>query len=119
MKEEQSLEFGPKISSQLESLLSEKKFVEDFSLGYPGAPSEEIRIQAESIINKLINRLISASNKRANVGFLWQKMESASRELSELDSEELDRGFSYFESIMDIYSIESSEGRLNEWRYGF
>ena len=31
----------------------------------------------------------------------------------------MDRGLSYMEEIMDIYKIESSEGRLNEWRYGF
>jgi len=36
-----------------------------------------------------------------------------------MDSEEKDRALSYMEEIMDIYGIESSDGRLNKLRYGF
>ena len=33
--------------------------------------------------------------------------------------EECDRLLHYMEEIMDITSITSSDGLLNEWRYGF
>ena len=46
-------------------------------------------------------------------------LETTARRLSEMDSEEMDRGLAYMEEIMDIYGIKSSGGRLNEWRYGF
>jgi hypothetical protein len=36
-----------------------------------------------------------------------------------LDSEELDRIGIYFEEFMDIVGLQSSGGRLNNWRYGF
>lgn len=31
----------------------------------------------------------------------------------------MDRGLTYMEELMDIYGIESFDGRLNIWRYGF
>jgi hypothetical protein len=35
------------------------------------------------------------------------------------DSEERDRACTYIEQIMDILDIESSDGLLSTWRYGF
>jgi hypothetical protein len=34
------------------------------------------------------------------------------------DSEDIDRAARYMERIMDILGIESTDGLLNEWRYG-
>ncbi|MGP4846274.1 DUF4844 domain-containing protein [Marinobacter sp. 1Y8] len=36
-----------------------------------------------------------------------------------MDSEEMDHAFSYMEDLMVVYGIQSSCGRLNQWRYGF
>jgi hypothetical protein len=84
-----------------------------------GAPDETIRIEAESIINTAITKLINGANKKQKEDFLWAELEIAAKKLAEMDSEEMDRGLAYMEHIMDIYGIESSGGRLNQWRYGF
>ena len=49
----------------------------------------------------------------------WLTLKIAAKQLANMDSEEMERGISYMEVIMDIYKIESSDGRLSEWRYGF
>jgi hypothetical protein len=36
-----------------------------------------------------------------------------------VDSEERDRFLDYLNELMSIFSIESSDGLLNTWRYGF
>ncbi len=35
------------------------------------------------------------------------------------DSEDKDQMLHYLEQLMDIFGIESSDGLLNKWRYGF
>jgi Domain of unknown function (DUF4844) len=110
---------GNEILSALETLKDTPKFSEDLSQFYPGAPNEEIRVKAEQILNTAISDLMAISNKDASEKEFWSILESAARKLALMDSEEMDRGLAYMESIMDIYNIESSEGRLNRWRYGF
>ena len=118
MSKEHQLPNGQKIITQLNSLKVKKKFNEELTLFYPGAPDEITRVKAESAINNAIEQLISLSNEKITEQQFWSVLESTARQLSDMDSEEIDRGFKYFEEIMDIYNIESSDGRLNEWRYG-
>ena len=105
--------------SHLEALLQEKKFVESSMHFYPGAPDELTRLQAELVINTAISSILKASKTEISEDTFWGILEVAARTLSLMDSEEMDRGLTYFEQIMDIFEIASSGGRLNEWRYGF
>jgi hypothetical protein len=105
--------------SHLKTLLKEKKFLENSMLMYPGAPDEITRVQAEQIINTAITSILSTSKTEISEETFWHHLEVAARQLSMMDSEEMDRGLSYFEQMMDIFEIESSGGRLNDWRYGF
>ena len=86
---------------------------------YPGAPDELTRLQAELVINTAISSILKASKTEISEDTFWGILEVAARTLSLMDSEEMDRGLTYFEQIMDIFEIASSGGRLNEWRYGF
>lgn len=110
---------GSEVLIALEALKETPKFNEDLLQFYPGAPNEEIRVKAEQILNTAISDLIAISDKDASEKEFWSILESAARKLALMDSEEMDRGLAYMESIMDIYNIESPEGRLNRWRYGF
>jgi hypothetical protein len=118
-KEAQMLTVGPETVNALETLKQKKKFVEDVTLLYPGAPDETTRVNAEDIINAGLSELIVASKNVVTEDRFWMILETTARRLSEMDSEEMDRGLAYMEEIMDIYGIKSSGGRLNEWRYGF
>ncbi len=110
---------NPERVSHLEALLEEKKFVESSVYFYPGAPDEVTRLQAELVINAAIVSILKASESEISEEAFWDIIEVAARAFSVMDSEEMDRGFTYFEQIMDVFEIASSGGRLNQWRYGF
>lgn len=103
----------------LRSFQLETKFLEDSTSFYPGAPDEEIRVRAESLINNAVKKLIETPEDGLNEEKFWEILKVAALELKTMDSEELERGLTYMEELMDIYGIESSGGRLNKWRYGF
>ena len=110
---------GSEVKEALRELKSQKKFLANLALFYPGAPDELIRIEAENVINSALAKLIESPSDSFTENEFWLTLKVAAKQLAKMDSEEMDRGLSYMEEIMDIYKIESSEGRLNEWRYGF
>lgn len=110
---------GSDVKEALQELKSQKKFVENFPLFNPSAPNEATRVEAEKVINAALLKLIDTSNNNLSEKAFWATLEIVASQLAEMDSEEMDRGFTYMEEIMDIYNIESSDGRFNEWRYGF
>ncbi len=110
---------GIDVKEALVNFKSQKKFIEDLSELYPGAPDEQTRVLAESIINDVIDELLAITNNQLSEKEFWRILKLAAMQLETLDSEEMDQGLYYMEKLMDIYGIESSDGRLNEWRYGF
>jgi len=110
---------GVDVKEALLSFKSQRKFVEDLTEFYPGAPDEQTRIQAEIIINAAVDKLMVSEENNLSERKFWDILEIAALQLKTMDSEEMDQGLFYMEKLMDIYGIESSEGRLNEWRYGF
>jgi hypothetical protein len=113
------LSSGIDVNESLEQLKLQKKFTDDSTLFYPGAPDESARVAAEEIINAALTKLIESPDNKLSEKEFWLILEVAARLLDVMDSEEMERGLTYMEEIMDIYKIESSDGRLNKWRYGF
>lgn len=113
------LQNGVAVKEALLSFKSQRKFVEDLSELYPGAPDEQTRVQAENIINAAVDNLMVSEENNLSEKEFWDILEIAALQLKTMDSEEMDQGLFYMEKLMDIYGIESSDGRLNEWRYGF
>ena len=107
------------ITEKLSSLKGRVKFIEGESVFYPGAPNEDIRLKAQSTIDNLILALLSTPNEKLNTERVFNLFVVVAAPLQEMDSEELERGLEYMEEIMGIYDIESSNGLLNELRYGF
>ena len=110
---------GIDVKAALQNFKSQKKFVEDLSELYPGAPDEQTRILAEDIINTVVDKLIIATDNNLSEKEFWGILKTAALQLETMDSEEMDQGLMYMEKLMDIYKIESADGRLNDWRYGF
>lgn len=110
---------GSNVKAALHELKIQKKFVKDLTLLYFGAPDEATRIKAQRVINSALDKLIETPAKSLTVKEFWLTLETSAKQLGQMDSDEMDRGLSYMEEIMDIYNIESSDGRLNKWRYGF
>jgi hypothetical protein len=70
-------------------------------------------------MNITIQALIETPESGLKENDFWLLLEKTVKAYKQFDSEEMDCGLSYMEENMDIYSIESSGGRLNYWRYGF
>jgi hypothetical protein len=105
--------------AKLTALKAKEKFIGGESIFYSGAPSEEIRLIAQTSTNKLIQRLIDTPDKELNKSYIMSLFVESATPLQNMDSEELERGLEYMEEVMDIYGIESSDGLLNNLRYGF
>ena len=101
----------------LRSLREERKYGAD--LCYRGAPNEETRLRCESWANALIDSLIEGLSSQPKNSFVLSQFRSHLERFGAQDTEERERACGYCEQIMDILGIESSEGLLNSWLYGF
>ena len=119
MESSKVLSNGSEVKEALRELKSQKKFLQNLALFYPGAPDELTRIEAENVINSVLVKLIESPSDSFTENAFWLTLKVVAKQLANMDSEEMDRGLSYMDEIMGIYKIESSDGRLNEWRYGF
>ena len=91
---------------------------------YPGLADEKM----QTILTERINQIaldfkeVALSNNPTDKKY-HEKMTIGLARFSEIyletDSEDLDRICSYVEEIMDIIALESSNGLLNKFRYGF
>jgi hypothetical protein len=113
----QSLLAGPEQLEALRTLRSVDKFLPEVL--YPGAPTEEIRHEAEKIINQLLDKLILGLPADPQKQFVMSQFKNALSDFEHADTEERERFCGYLEEIMDITGIQSSDGLLNNWLYGF
>jgi len=104
---------------RLREFRAEPKFHQDMQTLYPGAPDEEVRSRCERQLNALIDRLIAALPAHAAKQYVLEEFRATLTAFQSEDSEECDRLMLYMEQVMDITGIVSSDGLLNEWRYGF
>jgi hypothetical protein len=112
----QELNVTPKVFSDLREFRLEPKF-EDAGIYH--APSETVRIAAAARLNELLDRLAAAIAAHPTKAFVLSEFRRTLAEFDRSDSEERDRVLVYMVRIMDIVGIESSDGLLNNWRYGF
>lgn len=116
---DKTLQITPQVLQQLQALKSERKFVPDAGSFYPGAPNEVARIEAQSVIDSIIETLragLPASPRRSTV---LKAFKATLPAFDLMDSEEQDQAAVYCERIMAITGVESSGELLNVWRYGF
>lgn len=115
----QTLSISEATMQRLRHLRAEPKFHSDMPTLYPGALNEEIRARCEHQLNALIDRLTDGLPARATKQYVLEEFRTTLAAFQSEDSEERDRLLHYMEQIMDITGIVSSDGLLNEWRYGF
>ncbi len=105
------------VFDQMVALRSAPKFQEEGL--YPGAPTEEIRKSAEIAINKMLDRLISGLSRSPQKSYVLSEFLEMLKAFEDDDTEERERACTYCERVMDLLGIESSDGALNTWLYGF
>jgi hypothetical protein len=113
------LQIDDSIIARLADLRKARKFDSDPTGTYPGAPSEEIRESVQATIDSLIDRLIAGVASNPSKSYVLGEFALSLNDSAGLDTEERERICDYMEEIMNIFEIESSDGLLNTWLYGF
>lgn len=111
----------PAQEMEITAALARLKAVDKFRAEafYPGAPNESLHVEAELSVNTLLDRLMPVLRAPADKTFVLQEFRLTLDSFTQSDTEERERLCGYLEEIMDIAGIESSDGLLNEWLYGF
>jgi hypothetical protein len=114
---DQALILTSAVYDQLAALRSTPKFQGEGL--YPGAPTEEIRKSAELAINKMLDRLKSGLPRSPQKSYVLSEFLEMLKAFESDDTEEREKACTYCERVMDLLGIESSDGVLNTWLYGF
>jgi hypothetical protein len=110
--------------TKFEEFKSKEKFLKDDKLFYPGIGDSKLK----PILTEKINLALDDFKKLAEKGNSTDKeyqnaikigLERFSELYLLLDTEDRERICSYFEELMDIVGLESSDGHLNNFMYGF
>ena len=101
----------------LSRFIANKKFLPERM--YAGATSEPERLKHEAWVNELADSLQKLPSDAQTKARVLAELKPALDRFENVDSEERDRFLGYLEDLMDIFGIESSDGMLNKWRYGF
>ncbi|MFZ0597432.1 MAG: DUF4844 domain-containing protein [Flavobacterium sp.] len=106
---------------ELLELKSRNKFEQNKPLFYIGISDNTLRIELNKLVNNSIDDFIlDIKNGATKIGF-QKSIEKGINQFNSfnLDTEDRERICLYYEQIMDIIKLESSDGILNKWMYGF
>jgi hypothetical protein len=110
--------------SKFEKFKAKEKFIDDDKIHYPGIGDPKLK----PILTDKINLAASDFEKVAQSGNATDKdyqnaikngLQRFTDIYIEIDTEDRERICSYFEELMDIVGLESSDGQLNNFMYGF
>ena len=101
----------------LQNFISIPKFNADGS--YSGVKPDSKRINYEEIVNRLAVRLLARQSTALSKQDVLNEFKITLHEFDFASSDDKDYLLGYIEKIMDILGINSSDGLLNTWRYGF
>ena len=108
---------GPQAAA-LCAFIDERKFQEDLPF-YPGAIDEPSRLRLQAGIDDLATRLLPLADRPLDKAAVLDEFRQTMGEIDRGESEDVERCAGYMEALMDIFGIESSDGLLNDWVYGF
>jgi hypothetical protein len=107
---------------KFEKFIAKEKFVEDSTIHYPGIMDEKMRPLFSERINKIaINfKKVALSDTPTDEDYLLE-IKKGLGYFSDMysDSEDQERIANYIEELMNIVGLETSEGQLNNFVYGF
>ena len=115
---ERQLNLTDDARARLRELLTSDKFAEDLEHLYPGAATSEQRVEYESYANDLISRVAELPDTAA-ASDVFDLFRACLRNFEYKDTEDRERICIVCECVMDAVGIDSSNGLLNEWLYGY
>jgi hypothetical protein len=110
--------------NKFEEFKKKSKFIEDEKYFYPGIGNPKLLSSLTNRINKACEDFKVVSQTESPTDKAYQDkikigLERFSDLYLELDTEDRERVCHYFEELMDIVGLESSDGLLNNFMYGF
>lgn len=101
----------------LERLILKKKFVAEGT--YTGVTDESTRLRFEQHVNAVARKLLPVTTASAPKQAVLTEFTRAYPVFETADTEDRERAVAYFEEILDVFGITSSDGVLNKLLYGF
>ncbi len=110
-----------KTMDKFEGFKQKNKFSEDMSTYYPGISDVNLLMRYTENINKSADEFKEISQKKhpTNKDYIDIIKIGLSRFNDVFDTEDKERICGYYEELMDMVGLESSEGLLNNFLYGF
>ena len=110
--------------NRLEEFKKREKFIEEDKLFYPGIGDPELKPVLTKKINEAADDFLKVASMKSHTPRDFQKviklgMLRFEPEYLQLDTEDRERICKYFEELMKIVGLESSDGLLNNFMYGF
>ena len=102
--------------------ISKEKFNKDEVLLYPGLKDNSLKYSLTNEINRIAETFKLIQTSKMNAEKFYQiAIEIGIKSISnyDLDTEDRTRVANYIEELMDIVELESSNGILNNYVYGF
>ena len=103
---------------------SKEKFAKEIRLPYPGISDPKLKAPLTEKINQVADDFKRIAEKGKAIDNEYQNvikkgLSRFSTLYARLDTEDRERICSYFEELMDIVGLESSDGQLNTCMYDF
>lgn len=106
-------------AQKLNALLAKPKFLAEPAGLYTGVRDERQRRAAEATINEVIRSTLARLSKAPDKRLILGDFEAGLNRITLADTEDRERAAHYIEEIMECIGLESSDGLLNTWLYGF
>lgn len=110
------------ITNKLELFIKEKKFQADETLLYPGINSKPLKNKLTELINESAKDFMLVATSQPSDENYQNKIKTGLLRFdpyfSELNSEDLDRIYHYYEQLIEIVGLKNAGDHLKKWRYG-
>lgn len=101
----------------LDRFIAKKKFVKDPF--YLVDLKEADRLRYEAWVNQLARSLSKLPPHRQKKPVVLKMFKPVMKKFEATESQDQDRFLGYLVELMEIFDIESSDGLLSKWRYGY
>ena len=110
------------VSEKFANFIAKKKFVAENH--YPGIADEKMRPVFTEKINQIASDFKTVAESEKPTDKKYQEkigigLSRFAKIYLELDTEDREKVCTYIEELMDIIELESSNGQLNKFMYGF
>lgn len=105
--------------ARLNELQEMPKFAPSSDGTYMGVIDLGERKAATLVVNRMIASIEKGLHENPTKEFVLAQFELSLGQLELYDTEDREKACEYFENVMDAVGLESSDGLLNTWLYGF